>query len=238
MNDLDVIAPNYRRAQRRWATAPLLRAHYEALATCWTDTGHGLVEYVKSFVECVCRTILAERGSSDVGHATSTTLLILALESLGLHNSKGAHAIDKILSAFNKLSDALAEVRNQQGPIAHGKNGFVEPLSADHKRIVVHVGDAILGLVLARYEGTEPDLLSTHEPYESLRHLHVRIDDAVDVEVDVDDDEEPVMLVVSLRIAEEAITVHVEPSRLLYETDRKAYVEVLRSVGDHSEPDE
>lgn len=238
MSDFDVIAPNYRRAQGRWSTAPLLRMHYKALTTCWTDTGHGLVDHVKSFVECVCRTVLAERGVADVGRVTNTRLLNLALESLGLRNSKRAYAIDKVLSAFNKLSDALADIRNAQGPIAHGKNGFVEPMSADHRRIFVHVGDAILGLILARYEGVEPDLLSAHEPYETFDHLHVRIDSAVDAEVDVDDDQGSVMLVVSLRLAGEEMTFRVEPSRFLYEIDRDAYVEVLGSVGGQPEPAE
>ena len=236
MKDFDVIAPNYRRAQRRWPTAPLLRVHYQALTSCWADTGHGLVEHVKSFVECVCRTILAERGVPDEPRATNTRLLIMALDVLGLRNSKRAYAIDKVLSAFNKLSDALADVRNKQGPVAHGKNGFVDSLSADHRRVFLYVGDAILGLVLARDEGIDPDLLTTHEPYETFDHLHARIDGLVSAEVDVDDGDGPVVLVISLHVGGETMVFRVEPSRFLYEIDRGAYVEILSSVGSQPEP--
>lgn len=231
MNDFDVVAPNYRRAQRRWPTAPLLRTHYEALTSCWTGNGHGLVEYIKSFVECVCRTILAERGVPDDPRATNTRLLIMALDALGLRNSQRAYAIDKILSAFNKMSDALADVRNKQGPVAHGKSGFIDSLSADHRRVFLYVGDAILGLVLARDEDVDPDLLTTHQPYEYFGHLHALIDDAVSAEVDVDDGDDPVVLVVSLHVGDEVMVFRIEPSRFLYEIDRDAYVEALGSAG-------
>ena len=230
MNDLDAVAPNYRRAQKRWPAASLLRTHYEALAACWTGTGHGLVEHVKSFVECVCRTILDERGVPDEPRATNTRLLVVTLEALGLRRSQRAYAVDKVLSAFNKLSDALADVRNKQGPVAHGKSGFVDSLSADYRRVFLYVGDAILGLVLARDEGVNPDLLATHEPYENFDHLHARIDAAVRAEVDVEDDDGSVVLVVSLHVGGEAMVLRVEPSRFLYEIDRQAYVEALSSV--------
>ena len=57
--NLDALAPNYRRAQQRWPSAPMLVNNYNALAACFSDSAHGLLEHVKSFIESVCRTIIA-----------------------------------------------------------------------------------------------------------------------------------------------------------------------------------
>ena len=233
MADLNTLAPNYRRAQERWPDAPTLAKAYEALAECFSGSGHGLVEHVKSFIESVCRTVLIEYNKTIQNSTPDTTeLLVAALDSLGLRNTRGAEKLDKVLSELNKLSNALGEVRNELGPVAHGKDGFVDPVSADHARTFLHVGDAILGVLLNALEGKQPDLRVTREPYEKFPHFNVRIDRAVAIEVRIDeDDDQPVaILSVAGGPLDEAIELRVEPSRLLFEIDRPAYVEVLKAT--------
>lgn len=62
--------------------------------------------------------------------------------------------------------------------------------------------------------------------------LHERIDRAVAVETRIDEDEDRPIIVFSLITGPrgEAIELRIEPSRLLYEVDREAYVEVLKTV--------
>lgn len=233
MADLDALAPNYRRAQQRWPDAPTLANYYEALSVCFAGNAHGLVEHVKSFIESVCLTIMGELREPMPSSTPSTTdLLVAALGPLGLRNSRGASKLDKVLSGFNKLADALTEVRNENGPVAHGKDGFLDAMTSDHARAFLHAGDAILGVLLNALEGKQPDLTVTREPYESFPHLNERIDRAVSIEVKVDEDGDHPMVVFSVATGPlgEAIELRVEPSRLLYGIDRDAYIEVLRTA--------
>ncbi len=233
MADLDALAPNYRRAQQRWPGAPTLAKCHEALRSCFDSNAHGIVEHVKSFIESVCLTIMGELREPMPSSTPSTTdLLVAALSPLGLRNSKGASKLDKVLSGFNRLADALTEMRNDNGPLAHGKDGFLDALTTDHARAFLHAGDAILGVLLNALEGKQPDLTVTREPYESFPHLNERIDRAVSVEARIDEDGERPMVVFSVATGPqgEAIELRVEPSRLLYGIDRSAYVEVLRTA--------
>jgi len=233
MPDLDALAPNYRRAQRRWPDAPTLAKCHETLTSCFDTNAHGLVEHVKSFIESVCLTIMGELREPMPSATPSTTdLLVAALNPLGLRNTRGASKLDKVLSGFNRLADALSEMRNDNGPVAHGKDAFLDALTADHARAFLHAGDAILGVLLNALEGKQPDLTVTREPYESFPHLNERIDRAVSVGARIDEDGERPMVVFSVATGPrgEAIELRVEPSRLLYGIDRSAYVEVLKTA--------
>lgn len=231
MANLDALAPNYLRAVQRWPGASTLANGYEALATCVFDGAHGLVEHVQSFVESVCLTIMVEYSEPKPSNKPSTTdLLVAALRALGLENTKGVDKLDKVLSGFNKLSDALNAMRNVNGPVAHGKDGFLDPVTADHARAFLHVGDAILSVLLNALEGKEPDLKVTREPYENFQHHNERIDRAVNVNARIDDEDERPTIVLSVAMGahEESIDLRIEPSRLLYGIDRQVYIEALK----------
>jgi len=233
MSDLDIRAPNYSRAQQRWPEAATLAKCYEELNACFDRGGQGLVEHAKSFIESVCLTIMAElREPMPSSNPSTTELLVAALSPLGLRNTRGASKLDKVLSGFNKLADALSDMRNENGPVAHGKDAFVDALTADHARAFLYAGDAILSVLLNAFEGKQPDLTSTREPYGNFPHLNERIDRMVSVEARIDEDGEHPIVVFSVAtgIRGEAIELRVEPSRLLYGIDRSAYIEVLRTA--------
>jgi len=233
MVSFDEIAPNYRRAKERWPDAPSLVRCHESLTKCFDGDCHGLTEHIKSFIESVCVTILGEFNEHLLSSNPSTTeLLVAALRPLGLQNTRGASKLNKVLSGFNKLTDALTEMRNEHGPIAHGRDIFLDPITIDHARAFLHTGDAILSVLLNTLDGKEPDLLVTREPYESFPHLNERIDRAVRVEATVDEEGNRPILVLSVTTnqQEEAIKIRVEPSRLLYGVDRSAYIETLKTV--------
>lgn len=222
--------PNYRRARDRWPHAPALAKYYGAINHCIAGNGHGVVEHVKSFIECVCITIMGEFGESiPVADPTSTQLLVATLKALGLQNSRGANKLDKVLTALNKMSEALSEMRNENGPVAHGKDGFLDAIEEDHARTFLHTGDAIVGVLLNALEGKQPNLLVTREPYERFAHLCDRIDRSVTVVAKVDFEDELPVLIVSLSIGNKSETtdLRIEPSRLLYGIDRTAFVGLL-----------
>lgn len=233
MPELDAVAPNYRRAQQRWPDAPTLSKCYDSLSECFAGDAFGMIEHVKSFIESVCVTIMGEfREPMPSSTPSLTDLLVAALRPLGLRNSRGASKLDKVLSGFNKLAEALTDVRNELGPIAHGRDAFLDAMTVDHARAFLYTGDAILAVVLSALEGKQPDLTVTREPYESFPHLNERIDRAVNVGVRIDQDGDRPMVVFAVAVGppDEAIEIRAEPSRLLYGVDRASYIEVLRTA--------
>ena len=230
MIPLDELVPNYRRARDRWTEAPTLARHYDTVEEAYGGSGQSLIESVKSYVECVCRTILADYGTAEDSNASTTVLLVAALDRLGLRNSRGASRFDRVLSAHNKLADALSDARNQDAPIAHGKDGFIDALASHHVRLYLLTGDTILSLLLGALDGSEPNLIHTREPYERFEHFNSAIDAAVGVETEIDYDDGVVVLEFRTPALTEGLKLRVEPSRLLYGMDRAAYVEILESL--------
>lgn len=238
MIPLDELVPNYRRAKDRWSDAPTMARHYDTVEEAYGGSGQSLIESVKSYVECVCRTILADYGAVADTNASTTELLVAALERLGLRNSRGSSRFDRVLSAHNKLADALSDARNHDAPIAHGKDGFLDALANHHVRLYLLTGDTILSLLLGALDGSEPNLFHTREPYERFEHFNAAIDAAVGVEAEVDYDDGVVVLGFKTATLSEGLKLRVEPSRLLYGMDRAAYVEVLESLPSTFEVDD
>lgn len=233
MPQLEQVAPNYARARNRWPTAPTLCGAHSALVATYAGNSHGIVEHVRSFIECICTTILDEFGATLSSETPTTTqLLVGALKVLGLENSKGTAKLDKVLSAYNKMTDALSEMRNDYGPVAHGKDAFLDAIAADHARAFLFTGDAILGVLLNAMEGKQPDLILTREPYESFGPLNARIDAAVGMDAEVDYVNERPIAVINLYAGDgrDPIELRLEASQLLYGVDRAAYVEMLRQA--------
>jgi hypothetical protein len=232
MEDFDSLVPHFGLAKERWPQAPTLSNHYRAVKESYEGSAHGLIATIKSFIESVCLTILGEFGKTMPSSDPSTTeMLVETLKTLGLQNSRGGSRLDKLLAAHNRLADTLSEMRNENDPIAHGKDGFLDTLTANERRAFLLISDTILALVLRAHEGTEPDLQYTREPYERFSHFHQRIDSTVTVESVVDNDSENQEIVVTFKTADlpDGIQLRIEPSRLLYEIDRTAYVEMLAS---------
>ncbi len=241
--DLDTIAPNFRRAKEQWPDAPTLANHYQAVVDGYVGNGHGLVETVKSFLECVCVTVLGEFGKPMPSSQPGTTeLLVECLKCLGLTNTRGASKLDKVLSAHNKLADALSDMRNEAGPVAHGKDGFLDALTSTQIRAYLLTADTLLALLIAALEGTEPDINYTREPYERFVHLHERIDQAVTVSCEAGEDGDIPTVIVTMTTGKlkDGVELRIEPSRLLYAIDRTAYLELLAasSVEAEEEQDE
>jgi hypothetical protein len=232
MADIDSIAPQFRLATERWPEAPTLLNHYRAVSECYSGAGHGLIATVKSFIECVCLTILGEFGKPMPSSDPSTTeLLVEALKPLGLENTRGASRVDKLLSAHNRMADALSEMRNVNDPVAHGKDGFLDALTENECRAFLITADTILALLLSAHEGKEPNLQYTREPYDRFAHLNDRIDRAVTLEAIVEDEDEGQVLLLKIRAADtgDEIEIRVPPSKILYALDRTAYVGLLVS---------
>lgn len=233
---LDDIAPAFRAAAQRWPHAPNLQQHYRDLARAWEEEGSSVIELTKSFLECVCWTVLNELDEPKPDSSTPTTseLLSCVLDALGLRNRRGVGPLGRMISGLNRLVEGLNELRNQDGSVAHGKDGFVDAISTRHARVYLLSADSVIALILNAYDGKEPNLLTTREPLERFRHLNERIDAGctLDAEVDVEEGVLVVRVLAGTQAPEEAIELRVPPSELLYHLDRQAYISVLDALRD------
>lgn len=237
MSQLDAVAPHFAMAARRWGDAANLRTHYEDLARTYDSDGCSTIELAKSFIECVCITLLNEFGQPVPSDVSTTQYLRDALQVVGLSNTRGTDKFDKVLSAFNKLSDGLSDVRNQDGSVAHGKDGFLDTLTQQHARVFVLTADMIVSLLLIAYEGMEPSIRHTRDPHTRFRHLNDRIDRGMAMNAEIDEDSGSLVVTVYRpqeqdlsRPEKEGIEIRVTASELLYALDRQAYIAAIEKL--------
>lgn len=237
---LDDIAPAFKAAATRWSDAPNIQAHYADLASTFESNGSSLIELCKSFLEMICITIVAELGKDlpPSSRPTTTEYLRCALDALGIRNQRGSSALGTILSGYNKLSNGLADIRNQEGSVGHGKDGFIDAISERHARVYLLSADTIIALLLQAYDGVEPSILKTREPHNRFSHHNERIDAGTQIEAKVDEDG---VVELSFRAGtlEDGFDIRVPASELLYYLDRRAYVDVLDALrGIATQPEE
>lgn len=228
---LDDIAPAFKAVATRWPDAPNIQAHYADLASTFENNGSSLLELCKSFLEMVCITIVTELGKDlpSSSRPTTTEYLGCALDALGMRNQRGSSALGTILSGFNKLSNGLSDIRNQEGSVGHGKDGFIDAISDRHARVYLLSADTIIAMLLQAYDGFEPSILKTRESHSRFSHHNERIDAATHVEAKVDEDG---VVELSFRAGtlEDGFDIRVPASELLYYLDRQAYVDVLDAL--------
>ncbi|RDV38732.1 hypothetical protein DV096_07960 [Bradymonadaceae bacterium TMQ3] len=230
---LEDIAPNYQRACQRWPDSPLLKRQEANLRECLSNESHGLVEHIKSFIECVCLTTIHDFGKEpEKENPSLTDLLICALDVVGYHHSRRPRHLGRMLSAFNKLANALSDMRNYEGETAHGKDAFDEIISEDYARAFLFAGDAILALLLNALDAKTPNLATTRQPYERFAHFNKRIDEAINIDPGFDETGDRPTLILSFTTNSlyDPIEITVNASQLLYHIDREAYIEILNSL--------
>lgn len=238
MSALDDIAPSFLQARNRWPDALNLQAHYADLTATFESNGSSLLELCKSFLEMVCITILRELGAEEPAlHITTrgtrkpslNEYVMAVLGQLGIRNMRGASAFDKVLSGHNIIAEALSFVRNQEGGVAHGRDGFIDTLSERHARVYLLTADTILTLILEAFDGVDPHILHTREKHDRFDHLNVRIDVGTQLDAQVDEDG---MLVLSFHTVslEDGFELRFPASELLYYLDRPAYVDMLNAL--------
>lgn len=228
---LDYIAPSFRRALNRWPDAPNIRAHYDDLSQTFENNGSSLIELCKSFLEMVCITVINEVDEElpISSKPTTTEYLGSAFNALGIRNERGSSAIGKIISGHNKVADGLTAVRNHDGSVAHGKDGFIDEISINHARVYLLSADSIISLLLQAYEGVEPSILTTREPYGRFEHHNSNINKTTQVESSVDDyGVIEVLFRTGSSLGE--FSLRAPASELLYYLDRQAYVDVLDAL--------
>lgn len=225
--------PGIREACSHWRDAPMLQQTFEELERTLAENNDACIDSSKAIVEVVCQIILQELDtpSNPVRPAetlpTFGTWMSATVRALKLGDVRH-NGFQKLISQHRKLTDALGDLRNDAGIASHGREGFLQRLSAHHRRAAVLSADAIITFLHQAYLEADLDLVRTREPYERFNHLNHLIDANVSLQSEV---EEEGFLIVDVNLPSgDVLPLRVEASRLLYQLDREAYVEALNAV--------
>ncbi len=218
-----------------WRDATMLQHTFKALEESLNSQSDASIDAAKGLVECVCRIIIEELDNSESPvkpkseDAPITEWLSVATRLLKLSDIRDRKFAD-IIKYHNKLANSLRELRNEAGPLSHGKDGYIQVLTTYHHRAAVLSADAIVTFLHQAYLESELDLVRTREPYERFNRFHQLIDAHVSLQASVDDDNN---LAVNVMLPTgDLIPLRVEASRFLYQIDRVAYVEALNAARD------
>ena len=214
-----------------WQQAPMLQQTLDTLEREFQSDNDACIDAAKAMVECACRVIIENlddpasplkppEQNPDFGAWVSAAVRVLELDQIRDESFR------KLISQYHKLTTTLGDLRNKAGSVSHGKDGFLLKLSTHHRRAALLAADAIITFLHEAYLEHEPELTRTREPYERFRKNNILIDNNVGVEAV--EDEELAMVMVDIHLPNgDTIPLAIEPSRLLYEFDRDAYVAAL-----------
>ncbi|MBF0626127.1 MAG: abortive infection family protein [Magnetococcales bacterium] len=237
--------PGIREACAHWPDAPMLQQTFQAMEQSLAEENDTCIDCAKAIVEVICQLIVDEFDSpshsvrpkeSMPSFGTWVSAAVRALRLGDVRHNK----FQKLVSQHHSLTTALGDMRNEAGPISHGKDGFLARLSTHHRRAAILSADAIVAFLHQSYLDADPDLARTREPFERFEMKNSVIDSHVSF-LDAQITEEN-MLEVRLGLpSRDEILIRVEPSRLLFQLDRQAYIEALdasQSADKISEPEE
>lgn len=225
--------PGIREACVHWHDAPMLQQTFEALERTFEQDNDACIDCAKSIVEVFCRIIVDELDSPiqpvkpkaaapDFGEWVGAAVRVLKLGEN--QNTKFL----KLVSQHHKLTTALGDLRNESGPVSHGRDGFLAKLSVHHRRSAVLSADALVTFLHQAYLEAQRDPVSSREPWERFDAFNQLIDANVGLTLGENDDGEPELHV--LLPGNEYLAINVPVSRLLYLLDRDAYIEALNAA--------
>jgi hypothetical protein len=225
--------PAIRECSAYWRDAAMLQQTFEALEKNFVEENDACIDCAKSIVEVICRLIIDElddpaRPAKPVEEIPSFGAWVsAAVRTLKLGDIRN-NAFQKLVSQHHKLTETLGALRNGAGPVSHGRDAFIDRLSVYHRRAAVLSADAIVAFLHQAYLETDINLLRTREPYERFIAYNDLIDDAVSLDVLVNDEGD--LAVTVLLPGGDRLPITAAPSRLLYQMDRAAYIEALNAA--------
>ncbi len=209
-----------------WYHAPMLQQTLATMEQEFAEGHDACIDAAKAIVECSCRILIEELDDPSAPLKPTKTdvplaeLLGLATRLLDLGEIRD-RAFTNLIKEHNRLSEALRVLRNEAGTLSHGKDGFVEKLSAHHRRAAMLAADAIVTFLHEAYLEREPDPARTLEPFERFKASSELIDSYSQLRAEIDDDGN-LQAVVSLPTGDE-IELAITTSELLFGVDRQAY---------------
>ena len=217
----------------------MLQQTFDALERSFSADNDACINSAKCVVEVVCKIIVDELDNPALQikpkeeSPSFGVWMSAAVRALKLSDVRNT-AFQRLISQHHKLTTTLGDLRNDAGPVSHGKDGFIEKLSVYHRRAAVLSADAIVAFLHQAYRETELNLLRTREPYERFSVQNEVIDKWCgyrSAEIDADGS-----LSVTVALPSDApgevgsMVIEATPSQLLFQLDRTAYIEALNAA--------
>lgn len=225
--------PAIRDCCAHWTDAQMLQQTFQALEQNFLDDNDACIDSAKAIVEVVCRVIVDELDNPihplkpKEENPAFGAWVSAAVRILKLGDNRNA-AFQKLVSQHHKLTESLGSLRNGAGPVSHGKEAFIERLSAYHRRAAVLSADAIVAFLHQAYLESDLNLAQTREPYERFESFNILIDMHTVVETEITEQGD---LSVTVHLPGHEVITHTAPaSRFLYHMDREAYIEALNAA--------
>lgn len=224
--------PGIREACEYWRDAPMLQHTFEALQASLENGSDASIDAAKGLVECVCRMVIDQLDDHTSplkprDEAPITQWVSAAIRLLRPIDVRDRQFAD-LIKHHNGLAESLRLLRNDAGPLSHGKDGFIQALTIYHRRSAILAADAIVAFLHQAYLDTQLDPISSHEPWERFAEENTLIDAHVGLAVDAEDGDSPTLRF--LLPGGDELPINIEVSRLLYQLDRDAYVEALNAA--------
>jgi Abortive infection C-terminus len=143
--------PGMREACLHWDSAPMLQQTFQAMEQSFIANNDACIDAAKCMMECVCQIIIDELDNPiqplkpDAAATPITKWVAIATQVLKLSDVRD-NGFKDLIKHHNLLAESLRVLRNDAGPVSHGKNGFIEILSKYHRRSAVLSADAIVML--------------------------------------------------------------------------------------------
>lgn len=209
----------------------MLQHTFQALEKDFADDNDACIDSAKCMIEVVCRLIIDELDDPQAPQRPQQDLpkfkawIGAAVRVLKLGDVRDT-AFRDLISQHHAMSDHLGALRNAAGPVSHGRDGYIQRLSAYHRRAAVLSADAIVAFLYHAYLDCETKLAQTRLPYERFERLHPSIDRWATMKLEGNEFEGHTL---SVSVGPDSFPVSVDASRLLFHFDRTAYVEALRA---------
>ena len=212
-----------------WSQAQTLQSTFATFDQEFIGGRDSCIDAAKALIECSCRVLVDQLEDPATSNplpddASLSDLLSRTVKLLKIQDQRDTNFV-AIIREHNRTGDALRKLRNIAGTVSHGKGGFVDVLTAHHRRAAALAADSIISFLHNSYLGLEPDPLLSNERYEKFSSSNQVIDNKTTLEVDVDDD--GVLQVVVVLPNGEEIPLSIPTSLLLFGSDRQAYVDAL-----------
>ena len=226
--------PAIRECCAYWDGATMLHQTFQSFEAEFQNENDACIDAAKSIVEAVCLLIVDELDDPsdpkkpNEGNPSFTRWVSSAVRVLKLGSNADEHVRD-LSSAHNSLANALGKMRNDCGPVSHGRPAFLDRLSQHHRHAAVLAADAIVALLHQAYLKADWNPSRTREPYEKFLPKHQMIDEhCAFIKADIEDDG---LLAVKIALpgGADPLTIDVLPSSLLFHLDRTAYVEAFNA---------
>lgn len=224
--------PGIREACGHWRDAPMLQHTFEALQSSLESESDSSIDAAKGMVECVCRVVIDQLDDPTSPQKPRDDASITEWVSAATRVLRRGDARDRkfadLIKHHNGLAESLRVLRNDAGPLSHGKDGFIQALTVYHRRAAILAADALVAFLHKAYLNAQLDPISSREPWERFAEDNSLIDAHVGLSVDAEDGGTPTLLF--LLPSGDELPINIEVSRLLYQLDRDAYVEALSAA--------